>query len=290
MTVAKLLPRLSPIGVDKCLADLGNSSDGRIRPSSDLDERLRAYEAHVWYAASGGSVDRALVGEIMDSIDAIAQECGFPHPASERQKSDFDKRVAAYFGQHPDLDGGELLRDDVWAFMSCVLLQEFAVWRYSSEQKPRFAGGVRNTFQRLWMRGRTLDQGEGREDRWYLLNALSEDGMVQIFERASIAGDARLSRAMAAAWFSTSERIGRGKMEVVMRRATKLLRLRNQVIDLAYLSDEALAAEVGRVFAQVAADVVPEEVDASGQGDQPMISRITRAIFRARKGGTALPT
>ena len=64
----------------------------------------------------------------------------------------------------------------------------------------RFTGGVRNAFQRLWMRGSTLDRGEDRPDRWGLVRALSEDAMVQIFERASISSDARLARAVAEAW------------------------------------------------------------------------------------------
>ncbi|MBL3586514.1 hypothetical protein JMM61_14120 [Rhodovulum sulfidophilum] len=287
MTGTKLLPRLSPIGVDKCLADIAAPGDGRLRPGSGLDHRLKAYDAHLWYAASGGSVDSVLVAGIMDRIAEIARDCGFPDPATDRRKSDFDKQVAAYFGQHPELSGGEPLRDDVWAFMSCVLLQEFVIWRYSAGQKARFAGGVRNTFQRLWMRGRTLDLGEGSPDRWRLLNALSEDAMVQIFERASIAGDARLSRAIAECWISTSERIGRGKMEDVMRRATKLVRLRNQVLDLAFLPEDRLAKEISAVFDKVAEEAGNARGD---QEDPPMISRITRAIFKARKGGTAFPT
>lgn len=254
MTGAILLPRLSPVGVDKCLTALREESDGYLQSGTNLDQRLKAYEAHVWYAASGGSVDRLLVGRIMGSVDTIARKCGFPEKATDLQKAAFDKRVAAYFGMHPDLGGGELLRDDVWAFMSCVLLQEFVIWRYSSDQKDRFAGGVRNTFQRLWIRGRALDLGEASEDRWRLLKALTEDAMVQIFERASIAGDARLSRALAAAWLTTAEQVGRGPMEGIMRQATKLLRLRNQVIDLAFLSDAQLDAEVCSVFRQVAGE------------------------------------
>ena len=271
MTGTKLLPRLSPIGVDKCLSSLRDQTDGYFQPGASLDLRRKTYEAHVWYAASGGSVDRTLVEEIMGKVSDIAHHCGYPAPATDRKRSSFDKRLAAYFGQHPDLEGGELLRDDVWAFMACVLLQEFTIWRYSVEQKARFAGGIRNTFQRLWVRGRTLDLGPEYDKRWHLTGILSEDAMVQIFERASIASDARLSRAIAMAWETTADRIGRGKMEKVMRQATKLIRLRNQVIDLAYLPEEALTAEINAAFTQVTTEIA-SDADVTRVGEEQVLT------------------
>ncbi|WP_191236402.1 DUF6339 family protein [Cobetia marina] len=268
MTGIKLLPRLSPLGVEKCLSSLQDQTDGYLEPGVSLDHRLKAYEAHIWYAASGGSVDRALVEEIMGKVSDIAHDCGYPAPATDHKRASFDTQVAAYFGQHPDLGGGELLRDDVWAFMSCVLLQEFTIWRYSVAQKARFAGGVRNTFQRLWVRGRTLDLGPEYEKRWHLLGILSEDAMVQIFERASIASNARLARAIAIAWEAAADRIGRGRMEKVMRHATKLIRLRNQVIDLSYLSEEALTAEINSAFTQASSEIATDTDAMKAEDEQ----------------------
>lgn len=281
MTGIKLLPRLSPLGVEKCLASLRGQTDGYLEPGATLDHRLKAYEAHVWYAASGGSVDRALVEEIMGKVSDIAHHCGYPAPATDRKRASFDTRVAAYFGQHPDLGGGELLRDDVWAFMSCVLLQEFTIWRYSVEQKARFAGGVRNTFQRLWVRGRALDLGPEYEKRWHLLGTLSEDAMVQIFERASISSNARLARAIAMAWDAAADRIGRGKMEKVMRQATKLIRLRNQVIDLSYLPIEALTAEINSAFTRASSDIASDTDAMKAEGERYSASdRMSQAFAR----------
>jgi hypothetical protein len=116
----------------------------------------------------------------------------------------------------------------------------------------RFEGGPRNAIQRLWMRGSTLDRGPGHEDRWGLVNALSEDAMVQIFERASLSGEPRLARAIAEAWVVTAGRIGRSRMEDVMRRATKLVRLRNEIVALAFLSDHVLLAEIQSIFDRIA--------------------------------------
>ncbi|TJZ84868.1 hypothetical protein [Paracoccus hibiscisoli] len=284
-----LLPRLTPMGVDKCIEDLRNAAPFRSDLSINVEDRLRSHEAYIWYGASGGSVNTNLLEAITIEIGRIARGQAFPSPASERQKTAFDQEVAKFLGAHPDLGGGEALRDDVWACMTCVLLREFAQWRFSSDQKARFAGGVRNTFQRAWMRGRTLDLGKKAPERWQLISSLSEDAMVQIFERASIASDARLARALGIAWVGTSKKLGRGRMEDVMRRAIKLLRLRNQVVDFAFLSDADLSREMSTIFKQVSGAAMPGD-SGSADLDQPMISRITRAIFRARKGGTALPT
>jgi hypothetical protein len=256
----------------------------------DVDRRRSEYEAWIWLAPSGGSVSPELVEEILAQMTAIAKQHGYPGRASEKQKSTFDIEAAKWLAGHPQLASPELLRDDIWAFLSCIMLQELVVWRYSARQRARFAGGVRNTFQRLWIRGRTLDLGdsEGKE-RWQLLEGLSEDAMVQIFERASISSDAQLSRAIATGWLDTADRIGRARMEDVMRRAAKLLRLRNQIIDLTFLSAEDLEREVQRVFAR-SSEGVPEREDIAEDSRQkrPAKSWIARAIRIAKNGGATL--
>lgn len=291
MSNVRLLPRLNDIGVMRCMEDLERLSEDKTDLMS-ADRRLSEYEAWIWYAPSGGSVSPELAAEILAKLTEIAEHHGYPSRASDKQKTGFDVEVAKWLAGHPQLTSPELLRDDVWAFLSCVMLQELVVWRYSARQRARFAGGVRNTFQRLWMRGRTLDLGDtAGDERWRLLEGLSEDAMVQIFERASIASDAQLARAVAAGWLDTADRIGRARMEDVMRRATKLLRLRNQIIDLTFLSPQELAREVENAFSRSSEGLPPRE-DAPDEPDQkrPIMSRITRAIWKARNGGTALPT
>lgn len=111
-----------------------------------------------------------------------------------------------------------------------------------------FTGGVRNTFQRLWMRGRTLDRGRGHESRWGLLALLSEDALVQVTERPAIGADARLSLAFAEGWVRASSRLGRERMEDVTRAAVIRVRLRNQVQLLAALDDEQLSRIMDDLF------------------------------------------
>lgn len=289
MSNVRLLPRLNDIGVSRCMEDLERLSGDEVE-LTELDGRLSEYEAWIWYAPSGGSVSPELVAEVVAALTEIAKQNGYPGRASDKNKTAFDVEAAKWLAGNPKLASPELLRDDIWAFLSCVMLQELVVWRYSARQRARFAGGVRNTFQRLWMRGRTLDLGDtAGDERWQLLEGLSEDAMVQIFERASIASDAQLARAIAAGWLETADRIGRARMEDVMRRATKLLRLRNQIIDLTFLSHEELAREVERAFAR-SSEGISQGGDEVGEPDRkrPILSRITRAIQSARSGDTAI--
>lgn len=289
MSNVRLLPRLNEVGVLRCMEDIEHLSEAK----SDLmrlDRRLHEYRAWIWYAPSGGSVSPELVAEIRAEMMTIAKRHGYPGRAEDKQKSAFDVDAAKWLAGHPYLASPELLRDDNWAFLSCVLLQELVVWRYPVRKRARFAGGVRNTFQRLWMRGRTLDLGQvADQGRWSLLESLSEDAMVQIFERASIASDAQLSKAIAVGWLQTADRIGRVRMEDVMRRATKLLRLRNQIIDLTFLSSEELCKEVERVFAR-SSEGIPERehlADDLRQQDS-MMPQATRIIQSAKNGGPML--
>uniref|UniRef100_UPI0035B1B0C0 hypothetical protein n=1 Tax=Paenirhodobacter enshiensis TaxID=1105367 RepID=UPI0035B1B0C0 len=266
MSNVKLVPRLNDVGVTRCMEDLDRLEE-REAERMDVGRRLTEYEPWIWCAPSGGSLSDELVREIHARVLDIAARHGYPRKASDACKVAFDVDVAKWFAENSAMGSPEFLRDDIWSFLSCVMLQEVVIWRYSARQRPRLAGGVRNTFQRLWMRGRTLDLGVSvGEGRWRLLEGLSEDAMVQIFERASIASDAVMSRAIATGWLDCAGRIGRGRMEDVMRRAMKLLRLRNQIVDLSYLPPEDLAMEVERAFTR-SSKTIPSETAGSEPPD-----------------------
>jgi hypothetical protein len=75
--------------------------------------------------------------------------------------------------------------------------------------------------------------------------------VVQIFERASISGEQRRARMIAEVWVVTSTKIGRGKMEEVMRRSSKYIWVKNEIYDLASLDDELLRLEISGAFGKV---------------------------------------
>ena len=139
------------------------------------------------------------------------------------------------------------LGDDVWTFVATSLAPDIVHWRFGTARE-RYLGGVRNTFQRLWMRGRVLDRGADHHERWQLLEKLTEDALVQITERPSLGGDPVLARAIAEAWLRASLRYGGGAMEPIMRRAALRVRIRNEIRSLADLPSERLTGVLNEAF------------------------------------------
>jgi len=244
MTVL-LLPRLSILGVSGIL----ESSDPAAPTPAASRAMLTEGSAMLSFAASGGNQSEAQADAIGLKLREIATNDGFPDNPSQIARSKFDRDAAIYLGSLPELSTGEALRDDVWSFIATVTAPDIVSWRFPDRATHRFRGGVRNAFQRLWIRGTTLDRGKDHEDRWGLVRALSEDALVQIFERASIAGNRSIATALAEGWLKVARQIGRGAMEPVMRRATKLLRLRNEVLDVAGLAADERNAIVEDCFA-----------------------------------------
>jgi hypothetical protein len=241
VSAVSLLPRLTPIGVDRVSETCGLDCEAAL-------QYLAEHSSLVSFAASGGTKDDLASPQIGERLRQIAEECGFPENTSQVARARFDHMAASFLATDEKLASGEGLRDDVWAYLTAVVAPDLVAWRFSKDAAGRFAGGVRNAFQRLWLRGRTLDRGEHHADRWGLVRALTEDALVQIFERPSIGGNRRLAVALAEGWVRAADRLGRGAMEPVMRAAAKIVRLRNEIVDLALLDDHELEGFIDEAF------------------------------------------
>lgn len=232
-----LLPRLDRVSVDNCLAE----PDTLTRPIR-AGLRTEDLPAGTTFAASGGTrCDMEDLMALRTRIVEVATQRGFPGAGSIKARAQFDELVAVELIQLPLFHSGEGLRDDVWAFIATVVLPDVVSWRFAGRPAERFHGGIRNTFQRLWMRALVLDRGSAAEDRWGLLKSLGEDALVGITERTSIGSDAVLARAFAEAWVRAAAVTSRGAMEDLTRRAVIRLRLRNQVQMLSRLDDTSLS-------------------------------------------------
>jgi hypothetical protein len=234
----RLFPRLTALGTSVVLDSFGTTMVSPERARAIVSDRA----AMVSYGSSGGSRADDAALQIAEQLRAIAVDCGFPDNQSQVAKSKFDRDATIALATSPHLTSGEALRDDVWAYMATVRLPDIVAWRFPELGHHRFAGGVRNTFQRLWVRGATLDRGEDHTDRWALVRFITEDAAVQIFERPSVGGSPPIARAVAEGWVEFATRVGRKGMEPIMRKAVKLLRLRNEVVDVGGLpADERQA-------------------------------------------------
>ena len=198
----------------------------------------------VRYAATGGSpVDFRKLRNIRQRIYATAVECGMDGGHSRSRFARFDRSSTILLGTCNMFSSGEALRDDVWNFVGVVLAPDIVYWRFG-ESRLRYTGGVRNAFQRLWLRGKALDRGANEIGRWELVSVLPEDAFVQITERPSISADRTLAVALGEAWIRAAVRFGKARMEPIMRSATIRIRLLNEIRSLSSLD----ASDLGRVL------------------------------------------
>ena len=238
-----LLPRLPDAAAEILLQQ--HMSDGFTAwPGFKPDD----LPAAVRFAATGGSqVTPTQLGELRSRILQIARSNGFGHLDVRATHAKFDAELSASLADDSLFESGEALRDDVWTFVGTALAPDVVYWRFGVAPR-RYLGGIRNTFQRLWLRGRTLDRGADHRDRWLLLQELTEDALVQITERPSLGGDPVLARAIAEAWLRASLKHGRGAMESIMRRAVLRVRIWNEIRSLAALPSEDLAGTLDDAF------------------------------------------
>lgn len=238
-----LLPRLPGPACDDIVRRFiaeGPSRWTGFRPH-DLPDQVR-------FAATGGTpVTAASLSSLRWDLVAMARRHGFAREGARPSHALFDAETAAWLAQSDLFATGEALRDDAWAFVAAVLAPDIVHWCFGSSTE-RYAGGVRNTFQRLWMRGRALDRGADHPERWRLLEELTEDALVQITERPSIGGDRVLARAVAEAWHRAVRHHGKSAMEEIMRRAILSIRVRNEIRSLADLPATDLASFLEGVF------------------------------------------
>ena len=239
-----LLPRMGPLAADRALAGLD---------AGDVPEGSAKLPPGAGYAEVGGSpVSTHELEALRDAVLEAARACGFPASRGREAAARFDVATAILLADSPLFDSPEALRDDVWTYVSTALLGDVTHWRFGST-RARYLGGVRNCFQRLWMRARTLDRGEDHPERHGLLGALGEDAHVAIAERPAIGSDPVLARALAEGWVRAAQRFGAGAMEPLMRRATMRIRMLNETRELSmlpsWMRDELVDAEFERAAA-----------------------------------------
>lgn len=264
-----LLPRLSRLAVDEVISSLRRRI-GHSEILKDLDLEREGMS----YASTGGRrVEPQRMIKLRRDIATIAEKHGCPAETSAQNRQQFDTACAVYLAEAADLQSGELLRDDVWAFMATVLMLDITLWRFPTLTPDRFHGGDRNMFQRLWYRAVTLDRGASHRNRWELVATLTEDAIAQIVERPSVRNDRRLAVAIAEGWARMAAQTAGTSMERIMRRTVRDLRMRNEIQLLSALSDDDLPVLIDEQFrislrAETRTGLFPERSDTARTPDQ----------------------
>jgi hypothetical protein len=209
-------------------------------------ERRDTVTSLVKFAATGGGrAGDAHLDEIRDRLVALAMKHGFPAEEGSK-KLDFDKEAAILLYENQVVPLPEALRDDVWAFLATVLLADVVYWRWGSTSE-RYRGGVRNAFQRLWLRA-TAFRRPGAQDTWEIVHNLTEDANLQILERPGVSASREVTRAIGETWLEISRLKPPVAMEAVTRRAMVWLTAAEQVRPLHALPEPELRLAIREHF------------------------------------------
>lgn len=242
MPEATRFPRLSLRGVKMVLEDLEAMTQLSWR-----DRRERVATAVTMAPTGGGRVSDQRLDEIRARLLEIAAAHGFPDGTGPG-RIEFDKRVAIALVGEDLVPAPEALRDDVWAFAAAVLLADIVWWRWG-QTPERYRGGIRNAFQRLWIRAAALRR-DAVQDRWELVETLSEDANLQILERPGISASRKVTRMIGEVWLEMSREKPAPPMEEITRQALRHLLALEQVRPLHALGDSDLRAAIRGLFDQ----------------------------------------
>ena len=145
-----LLPRLTASAGERMLDDFlrDGVSNWKAFDANNLPDGVR-------FAATGGSqATAAQLRSLRSGLIETAVTCGLGKEGSKNEFARFDADAAAWLAENPTLASGEALRDDVWMFIGVAMAPDIVHWRFGPARE-RYLGGVRNTFQRLWLRARS---------------------------------------------------------------------------------------------------------------------------------------
>lgn len=198
------------------------------------------------FAATGlPKISAEELATFRNQIEDAATSAGYP-TKSLAVRQQVDTAIAVRLAKM-DLPEGEMLRPEVWTWIAVHLMPHIVHWRFSKDtgevKEERYLGILqRNALGRLWLRGKVFDRGEEVEDRWGLVDGISEDATVAILERTSVAGDWRLARVIGEAWLD-AKRKGLAADDL-LRDAVIRARISFAITELGIYNDEDLKTTI----------------------------------------------
>jgi len=188
--------------------------------SNDLDH------PDVEYTPTGGTrIDSKSLRSLQESVRRKASEYGYPDRSTNSERHEFDKQCSIALYENMYLHPSEASRIEIWIYIALILLPDIVRWRFPSSSgttsTERFIGSSRglrrNMFGRLWWRSHLFHLPEHKDDPYILLSALTEDEIVQITERPSLAGSPELAKLVARAFLIKWRDADRAKLDIERR-------------------------------------------------------------------------
>jgi hypothetical protein len=215
------------------------------KSSQSLGDMVSYGHPEATYAATGGSrVSGEVLTELRVAMLELAKRYGFPAAARREALLSFEPEAGALLHATMPIQPGEACRDEVWSFLTLIMLPDMAAWRFAERNEARFIGGARNVFQRLWWRAHVLEDPE-HADRWWLLR-LPEDALVGLMERPGISSNRTVSRLIARE-ISRIAALPTNIREDAWRDAYKRIRQRFPLVNLEALPEVDCAAQIAEI-------------------------------------------
>ncbi|GAB2920970.1 hypothetical protein GCM10027280_04960 [Micromonospora polyrhachis] len=255
MSPLQVYPRLpAHVAEQRLAAHTGQAVEDLRRLSATTD--LRAS----WYPTAPYRVAENDLRTLQETVRAISAEAGWPAPPTKTKGTAFDRKLAPALYRQMAIVPADAASEDVWSFLSLVLLPDIAFWRWPNEQRrpgyERIIGRPRNVFRRLWTRIHSLGEDLGAQ--------LYEDEAVAILERPTLGAHPRVARAIAQGHLGMAGESGTARTEILRITARRLRRLA-VVVSLETLDDAQLADLVERY--------TKEAIDQSRSPTDQVLSR-----------------
>jgi len=234
MTDSYLFPRLSSAAAQGRLREIAGKTP------SELSALASTGHHDAIFAPCGGSrVPEEVLRELRREMIEAARELGFPGDVRKGKVVSFDSTAARLLRERLPISPGEASRDDVWAFLTLVLLPDLATWRFNEQQTSRVLGGVRNTFQRLWWRAWVLCDPESEDP--LALVGLPEDALVGLMERPALSSNPKVAVAIAKAVATLARSLPSARREDAWRDLYKRIRQRLVFVNFDLLAETSNA-------------------------------------------------
>jgi hypothetical protein len=220
---------------------------------ADMDAaelRLRGSLSHPAAAPAptgGRPVEAAEIHRVQQAVRDAADAAGFPQPLRRGREQGFDRPCGAALYRTMGIVPADAAAEDVWTFLTLVVVPEIGPWRFPDRAENRILGRPRNVLRRLWWRawsfGPDLDYTPDG------CTALGEDEFVGIMERPSIGGNPRTARALRdSLWRLEKAGLPTARSEVA-RELTRRFRAFLSHICVDAITDDELIALVDEVGA-----------------------------------------
>lgn len=247
MNLFPLLPRLESI--DQLAVKLMGLSVAKCRESRGL-----SHPSQIFSPLGGAPVTERELSELAEKLTAISERFGYPGKCLDTRSN--DAQWSEHLHRNLDVTPHEAAKDEMWHFMTCVLVPDLVRWRWESdgadvpsERWITVRRRGRNCFGRLWWRSEILANRLSKNP-YEIVHELKEDEFVQIMERPSLAGNRSLSRSAAQALIEFGRRNTKANRANIFREVQKRLLRAGAYLEFEAIREDSVRALLSEFFIQ----------------------------------------